>query len=145
MVKGLRLSRRKLGVAIVALIILATVIIVYASPIDFGNWFPNPGYEGKYGVVAETKIEELLPDGTHVWHDPITEEFADRVGYWNLTDPDKYVLEAINTGKMVLVSVHAADLTIVKQLEEHNWIAIVKYNGKFYAIIVHGSPMHKWS
>ena len=143
--KKLRSSRKKLGVALVLFIILATILIVYASSIDFGNWFPDPGYEGKYGVVAETDAQELLPNGTFIQHDPITEEFANRTGgYWNLTDPDRYVLEAINTGKMVLVSIHATDLTIVKQLEQHNWIRIVKYNGKFYLITVLGSPKSKW-
>jgi hypothetical protein len=144
-VKVLKSSRRKLGIVIISFMILAVVIVVYALPIDFSGWFPNPGYEGKYGVVAETDAQELLPNGTFIRHDPITEEFANRTGgYWNLTDPDRYVLEAINTGKMVLVSIHATDLTIVKQLEEHNWIRIVKYNGKFYLITVLGSPKSKW-
>jgi len=98
----------------------------------------------KYGIVVDTKIEEFLENGTRVWHDPIDEDFANKVGYWNLTNPDRYVLEAMQTHKMVLVSPDASDLTIVKQLEEHNWKPLVRYNGKYYLIDVYGSPMHPW-
>ncbi len=144
-VKVPRLGRRKLALGVILLAVLAAVVVVYALPLDFSGWFPNPDYSDKYGIMVETNIEELLPNGTFIRHEPITYEFANRVGYWNLTNPDRYVLEAINApGKLILVQKGDLDLTIVQQLEEHNWIELVKYDGQFYHIVVYGTPNNKW-
>ncbi len=140
------LGKCGLLIAVVSIIILTTVAVVFAFTPDLGSWFPDPNYSDKYGIVAATKIEELLSDGIRIWHDPISEEFAEKAGYWNLTDPDRYVLEAINDlGKMVLVSNNTPDLTIVKQMEQHSWKAIVNYEGTFYLITIYGTPMHRWA
>jgi hypothetical protein len=145
-VRAPKFGRRELGIAIILLTVLATVIVVYALPIDLSGLFPNPKYSDKYGIVVETYAVELLPNGTFVRHDPITEEYTARWGgYWNLTAPDKYVLEAIgNPGEMILVSMNAPDLMIVQQLEQHNWIDFIKYNQQLYRVTVYGTPKNKW-
>jgi hypothetical protein len=99
----------------------------------------NIAYEGKYYAI-------IFANGTSYYGfqavDRIKEAFTQ--GYWELTEPDRYVLEAIQTGKTVMVSRNASDLTFVKQLEQHLWFEFVKYNGNYYFITVDGTPNHKW-
>jgi len=138
-----KMELRDHGKKIVLILIAAAIVL--GAVVVFATQMENDRFN-HYGIVVHTKMQELLSNGTWVWHDPIDEEFVMRTGgYWNLTNPDRYFLEALETKKVVYVTKNAPGLTIVKQLEEHNWNPIVKYNGKYYLVDVYGSPMHPWT